>query len=960
MSRKARATQLFESGVRALQEAGNDANSSNYETLLITAVNDLDRATELTADDLGNCERIYTQIRGSARAACLGRVQYDSAIDEFFSASPVMTALVGSGLRHMDNTPTALTSTVGEDAMRHFWSQLDQVVQQSILEARSELAAWKFAKGHWRSFERALLAASRDVSLEKFWCGCVAIVLYQWLSVDLPEKTTRCIAAMRRTLELGEPTPSFSSLGEHAPLFSRAVSTLRINTSAFPKRISYLESLAVYYAHQLQSSFVASMKLYESNPDQHHYLDSAIQTAELASEWTRDIPLLSKLRFELLLVRGLALRKNYPIHHRVDDLENAAICFREAFATKAAPTNELSSCRELLAAVLTDLVLSRSEPPDRNPEYFLKSLSIWREIVELTPRGSNALLAQRLLRLAKAAELAYSSDSGTLGHLVEASNCLSRVAEIEKDSTLLANVLFTRARILGERKDHPDFMERLSVGDAAFQLVKDNPQLLKDQTCHAGCTTHVDRLLGSVAEHAAHGDPQVNIQQLQEAIEALGLLISAAGGESTSSFLLSLATAYELLYRMQTLLEEPSEKLASTLYMALDAGETALKQMQAERRRYKAQSCHALVASVYDELSRLPGQHRLPQSKCLDLAIEHYRLATNRTGNYIKMTNALERRYLLHGQRQDLDECISRLILQNGGHNTAKQDFYMSAQLVRMCLAHNVRDKLLLAYKKVFQVLRRMSGLRHTAVVRYEALNNASAGYACDAAASALTNEDTTAAVELLEQGRGCFFSGQLPIQTDSDYVRSFDPDFAEIIEGKLVKIHEFSRATEENPSTHTILTGADIFNETGERMEFDETPSDVRLGLAVDDLEEALRKVRMLPGYQDETQPKSFTSLQLAAESCPISYLNISRLRCDALVLRGSDVLVVPLPTSRSIISNLSSTMQKVVRSQGRGFRDADSESTRHFIRSRSGPTPDQQIRGVLKQLWNMIVRPV
>ncbi|KAG9104067.1 hypothetical protein FRC06_005767 [Ceratobasidium sp. 370] len=708
------------------------------------------------------------------------------------------------------------------------------------------------------------------------------------------------------------------------------------------------------------------MKLYESNPDRHDYLDSAIRAAELASEWTRDIPLLSKLRFELLFARGLALHKNYSVHHRVDDREIAAICFREALAIKTVPPKALSSCKELLVAVLADLVSSRSEPRDRNPEYFLKSLSIWREIVELTGRDSTALLAQRLLELGKAAEIAYSSDSGTLGHLVEASNCLSRAAEIEKDPTLLANILFTRARILGERKDHPDFEERLLVGHAAFQLVKENPQLLKDQTCHAGCVTHVDRLLGSVTENAAHGDPRVNIQQLREAIEVLDLLISAAsGGSMISSFMLSLATAYELLYRMQMRLEESPDKLASALRMALDTSEAALKQMKAERRRYKAQSCHALVASVCDELSRLPGQDSSLQSKYIDLAIEHYRLATNRIGDYIKMTNALERRYLLHGQRQDLDECISRLIIQNKGHNTPKQDFYMSAQLVRLCLAHNIRDKLLLAYKKVFQALRRMSDLRHTAIVRYKALGNASAGYACDAAASALTNEDTTVAVELLEQGRGCFFSGQLPIQTDSDYVRSFDPDLAEIIEGKLVKIHQFSRATEGSASgAHTLSTGADIFDEAEERMQFDQTPSDIRLGLAADDLEEALRKVRMLPGYQDETQPKPFTSLQLAAESCPVSYLNISQFRCDALILRGgagsSDVLVVPLPTTWSIISTLSSMMRRVIRSQGREFRDADSESTRHFIRSRSGPTPEQQIRDVLKQLWNMVVRPV
>ncbi|KAG9120384.1 hypothetical protein FRC07_004146, partial [Ceratobasidium sp. 392] len=603
-----------------------------------------------------------------------------------------------------------------------------------------------------------------------------------------------------------------------------------------------------------------------------------------------------------------------------------------------------------------------SEPPDRNPEFFLKSLSIWREIVELTPHDSSTLLAQRLTGQGRAAELMYTSDTGTLNHLIEASNCLARAAEIEKDPVLLAKILLNRARVLAERKDHPNFNERLSVGEAAFHIVKKNPNLLKDRVYQAECSAHAHRLLGSVTENAAHGDPRANIQLLQQATSVLSLLVSVCTGQSAvSPFMFSLATAYELLYRMQVRLSEPPDKYTSTLHTALDASVSALKQMKSERRRYQTQDYQGLVASLYDELSRLPSQDTSLQAEYIDLAIEHYRLASKRIGNYIKLTNALEKRYRLHGRLQDLDEYIQRLESQNKGHNTPKQGFYMSAQLVRTCLENNVYDKLLDAYKLVFQALRRMSDLRHTSVVRYNALNTTSAGYACDAAASALTNNNPTAAVELLEQGRGCFFSGQLPIQTNSEYVRSFDPDMAEIVEGKLAKIQEFSRATEGVSSeAQTSSASLEFPDDLDERMQFDQTPSDIRLSVAVIDLEEALRKVRILPGYQDETQPKPFASLQLAAKSCPIAYLNISQFRCDALILRSSDVLVVPLPTTRAIISGLSSTMQKVVRGQGREFRDADSESTRHFVKARSGPTPEQQVREVLKHLWNMVVRPV
>ncbi|KAG8691071.1 hypothetical protein FRC09_011738, partial [Ceratobasidium sp. 395] len=964
MSKKAKAIPLFESGLRLLQEAANNLDNSNYDALLVLAVKNLDQAARFS-EDSGNYDKIYTQVCGSARAACLARVQCDSVIDQFFSISPTMRSLVGSGSHSMDNPSKSATDTIGEDILGGFWSQLNESIEKSITGAHKELSSSEFRGKHWPSFERALTCASGNVELEKFWYGCIATVLYQELDVVLPEKIARCMTAMHHALEPGNPTPSLLSLGEHAPTFSQVASSLQINASAFPNRISYLQSLATYYAHRLRSDSTAFMRLYQLDMDQYRHLENAIRTTEQALEWTRDIPQLTKLRFQLLSAHGYALYKSYSIHHRMDDLENAAVSLREALASKIAPTEELSACRTLLATVLNDLVLSLSEPPDRNPEFFLKSLSIWREIVELTPPDSNGLLAQRLLGQGRAAELMYTSDSGTLAHLVEASGALARAARVEKDPALLVNILFTRARVLSERREHPDFSEWLSVGDAAFRLVEKHPHFLKDETYRAGCVTHADRLLASVTDNAAHGDPKNNVQQLQQAISVLNFLISAGSGNfMVSSFVLSLATTYELLYRVQARMMEPLEKRTTTLCAALDAGEAALKQMKSERRRYQAQACHALIGSVYDELSRLPDQSRSLQTKYNDLAIEHYRLAFNRIGNYIKMTNALEKRYLLHGRRQDLDECVSRLTQQNKGHNTSRQEYYMSSQLVRICLENNIQDKLLVAYGLVFKALRRMSALRHTSEVRYKALTTVSAGYACDAAASALKINDTTAAVELLEQGRGCFFFEQLPIQTDSDYVRSFDSDLAEIIEGKLVKIQEFSRATEGGSSSAQV-SSSNFLDEADERMQFDQTPSEIRLGLAVDDLEEALRKVRILPGFQDETQPKPFASLQLAAKSFPIAYINISQFRCDALILRGqpgsTGVLVVPLPTSRAIISGLSSTMQKVVHGQGREFRDANSEeSTRHFVRARTGPTPEQQVRSVLRHLWNMITRPV
>ncbi|KAG9118620.1 hypothetical protein FRC07_006782 [Ceratobasidium sp. 392] len=970
MSKKEKAARHFNSGLRVLKEAVSKAHESDYNSLLATAVNDFDLAIGLTSLDSEDCGNIYAQVRAAAHAACLLQTRYDSIIDDCFSNPSTMASLANSELRYMENTSEEFVDTAGDDTLGDFWCHLQELVQQTALGFHKGLATWKLQWKHWDAFDTALACASGEVGLERLWYGFIATVLYQHLNSEHPEKITKCITAMRRALELDESSMStdLSSLGEYADVVLQVVSPLQVDVSVFSKRISWLQSLAVYYAHRWQSSCVRSMKLYESDPDQISSLRDAIEASGQALEWTNNITLLPKPGFKLLFTHGLALHKNYSIYRHIDDLETSVASLRKALTFEETPVEELLPCKALLATALSDLILSLSRPLNETPECFLELLPAWREIDELTSCDISAQRSQRLLKLGRAMESMYDSDSGTLVHLIESSNCLARAAEIEETPAILATILFTRARVLAERAAHPDSDKMLSVGDTALQLVEANPQILKDQTFAIECGTHIDRLLGNVKENVARGDPQASVRHVIRAISVLDLLVSTTDEEwaiaHLPAFRLSLAIAYELLYRIQVRLGQPTDKRVSTLHAALEAGEAALKQIKPQ---YRARICLALVASIYDELSRLPGQDGTSQSKYNDLAIGCYRRASNKVLHYVKLTNALEKRYLLHGRRQDLDECIQRLILQNKGHSTPDQSFYMSAQLVRLCLEYDVSDKLLLAYQMAFQALRRMSRLGRTFMLRYKALTDVPLGYACDAAAAALARNDTTTAVELLEQGRGCFFSGQLLTQTDSSYIRSFNPALAEKVERKLARIQELTREIDESlHETQMSPVSPDIFYEDGLRMQFEDTPNDVRLDLVVGDIEEALQTLRMQPDYNDMTQPKPFASLRLAASFCPIAYINTSQFRCDAIILQersGSlNVLVVSLPTTRDTISDLSLKMQKVIRDQGRGCRDVYPEPVRLpvFLSYPELLTPDQQVCSVLRDLWNMVARPV
>ncbi|QRV89970.1 CHAT domain protein [Ceratobasidium sp. AG-Ba] len=889
--------QLFDLGVLSLQNA-LDAQS-NYEDLLIDTARHFDQTANTFKADIEEQEVLFLMFRAATRVACLSLLQYDSIIDNYLLNSPVMSTLAES---HNHDAPNVSCGFSAEVNMESFWNLMNQAIRQNVPSVREDLLAYEFQGKNWPSFEKALECSLDNVGMERFWYGCISATLYQQLNVDHPEKITRCIEAMERTLELNRAQPaSYTFLGEHRSLFLQATSGVKINVDMFPMRISWLKLLAMHYAYRLQSDFAMLMQQYESNTEQHRYLKDALLKIELASEWTRGISSLSKLRLELLVARAVALRKNFDVYRWTDDLEISASLLRESLESVSATPQQLSAYKQLLADILNDLVVSLPAPSERDPEYFLKSYTIWQEIVKLTDHDLTGQMARRLLGLGIAAERLYDTDAGNLSHLIDASNSLERAARIVNEPVLLAEILFIRARVLGQRRDHPDFADYLQVGLAAFQVVKENPSLLKMPLCPSWCSAHVDHLLGDIRENVLNSDPQVNIQQIYNTIEMIELLISASVEERfIGSFQYSLGSAYELLYRMQTRLGERLEHRMSTLRTALRAAESALKPGS---RRYQMRTYHALVASIYDEMSNLSGQGTASQSTYTDLAIEHYRSATNWTGNYIKLTNALEKRYSLHGRRQDLDECVSRLMTQNGGHDTPTNAFYMASQLVRICLDNNLHDKLLPAYKLVFSALRRMSYLGNSSITRYKALSSASASYACDATACALSSNELITAVELLEQGRGCFFAEQLVVQTDTNYVRTFDPVLAQLIEAKLKRVQRFTKDTEA-VLDNSISPGSfeDMYRS---RVKHDETPSDVRLRLAAHDLAKYLNEVRKLPGYQDPTEPKSFTSLKNAAAHCPIVYVNISQFRCDALILHGSrepPVIVVPLTATWAV----------------------------------------------------------
>jgi len=73
------------------------------------------------------------------------------------------------------------------------------------------------------------------------------------------------------------------------------------------------------------------------------------------------------------------------------------------------------------------------------------------------------------------------------------------------------------------------------------------------------------------------------------------------------------------------------------------------------------------------------------------------------------------------------------------------------------------------------------------------------------------------------------------------------------------------------------------------------ENPHDRRMALALE-WDELVRQVRELDGFQDFLRPPRVEDLLPAAKRGPVAVINVSRWRCDALLVRPDGVKSIEL----------------------------------------------------------------
>ncbi|NEB35793.1 CHAT domain-containing protein [Streptomyces sp. SID14515] len=182
------------------------------------------------------------------------------------------------------------------------------------------------------------------------------------------------------------------------------------------------------------------------------------------------------------------------------------------------------------------------------------------------------------------------------------------------------------------------------------------------------------------------------------------------------------------------------------------------------------------------------------------------------------------------------------------------------------------------------------------------------AGVAADAAACALAAGDEVSAVTLLESGRCVLAAQALDSRGDLSDLRELAPELAE----------RFRTLT----------------------AEFETDTTSDRVALA-DELDAVTDRIRALPGMERFLRPPLLTDLTAQAHEGPIVYVNVSRHRCDALILTADGV--------RSL--RLDGLSEQAVGHRVRALHSAFAEGRM---------AAEQTIHDTLGWLWDTVAGPV
>ncbi|HEY9441267.1 MAG TPA: CHAT domain-containing protein [Streptomyces sp.] len=203
-------------------------------------------------------------------------------------------------------------------------------------------------------------------------------------------------------------------------------------------------------------------------------------------------------------------------------------------------------------------------------------------------------------------------------------------------------------------------------------------------------------------------------------------------------------------------------------------------------------------------------------------------------------------------------------------------------------------------------------------------------GVAAEAAAYALQAGRPEQALEVLEHGRGVLLGRLLRSrETDVARLQELAPELAE----RFLLLRDA-----EDPAS----SGVDSYSAAAERRQVD------RMRTREAEWDDVLARIRALPGTADFLRPPSAQEIIRQAGAGPVVVINIS-IRCDALIVAGGALDVVPLRTTSEEVRRKVADFLSAVNETSTGSQDMDRRLARQ-----------ETVSKTLEWLWDTITGPV
>jgi hypothetical protein len=305
--------------------------------------------------------------------------------------------------------------------------------------------------------------------------------------------------------------------------------------------------------------------------------------------------------------------------------------------------------------------------------------------------------------------------------------------------------------------------------------------------------------------------------------------------------------------------------------------------------------------------------------------------------------------------------------------------FHACSLWAMYCQLYN-RSSLLDAYGLTFHLLPTMAWLGLSIADRQHFLQKVGS-IVEEAVSAAIEADQCETAIEWMDQGHSIIWGQLLQLRTPVDDLRQCHPDIADrftMLSKKLegAGTSDNSQAASNNLLYQPVSSTSENYHELADKRD------------------KLVHQIRGLDGFDRFLLPQTFSQLQMAAHNGPVISINVSKLRCDALILMPDldDILQVHLEKfTHQAAEALYQCLRLLLRRKGRSILHdgshprkaqndihiSDSSAEAAFERIifktftlhdedrgtklvfASGD-PETEFQNILAHLWHTIVKPI